>query len=170
MEAIRLAPENWEYHNNLANVLMRTGNLDQAYREAQIALQLAPDQLSPAETNAIVMLRREDYAGALVQLNRAVELGGDAGPIAAKLSDAGASLASRGRPREAEPLIRRAIKLDPVLVQARRNLVLVLEDQGRVPEARAALQQAIEDTGPHREYSDLAPELNVAETGSARPD
>lgn len=172
LEAIRLAPEKWEYHNNLANVLLRTGRVDQAYREAQIALQLAPGELPPAETNAIVMLRREDYAGALVQLNRAVELGGDSGSIAAKLSDAGASLASRGRPREAEPLIRRAIKLDPVLVQARRNLVLVLEDQGHVAEARAALQQAIEATGAHREYSGLAAELNVASTPSqaVRPD
>jgi hypothetical protein len=40
------------------------------------------------------MLRREDYASALVQLKRTVELGGDAGPIAGKLSDDGASLAS----------------------------------------------------------------------------
>jgi Flp pilus assembly protein TadD len=108
------------------------------------------------------MLRREDYTGAFAQLNRAVGLGGDVGAIAAKLSDAGASLASRNRPRDAEPLIRRAIELDPMLVQARRNLVLVLEDQGRMVDARTALQQAVQATGQRREYSDIVREIGLS--------
>jgi hypothetical protein len=53
MEAIRLAPENWEYHNNLANVLLRTGRVDQAYGEAQIALQLAIPTSSAPESTSI---------------------------------------------------------------------------------------------------------------------
>jgi hypothetical protein len=50
--------------------------------------------------------------------------------------------------------------------------VLVLVDQGRVAEARGALQKAIEATGSHREYSDLATDLNMANTasGTGRPD
>jgi Flp pilus assembly protein TadD len=159
--ALQLAPDHWEHRNNLANVLLRTGRIDEAFREEQIALRLAPGKLSVAETMGLILLRREDYTGALAQLNHAVQLGGEPQGIAAKLNDAGASLASRGRPREAEPLIRRAIEINPTLVQSRRNLVLVLEDQGRSDEARAALQQAIQATGSRREYSDLVRELRV---------
>jgi hypothetical protein len=49
------------------------------------------------------------------------------------------------------------VELDPLLVQARRNLVLVLQDQGRTGEARAALAEAIQATGPRSEYRDLLP-------------
>jgi hypothetical protein len=61
-----------------------------------------------------------------------------------------------GRAREAEPLIRRAVDLDPLLVQARRNLVPVLDDQHRPDEARAALAAAIQATGRQAQYEDLA--------------
>ena len=105
----------------------------------------------------LILLRRQDYPGAIAHLSRAVELGGDPKAIAVKLNDAGASLASQGRPREADPLIRRAVELHPALVQARRNLVLVLEDQGRREEAREALDEALRTTGIRPEYRDLLP-------------
>jgi tetratricopeptide (TPR) repeat protein len=158
--AIDLAPQHPEYHNDLANVLLRTGRLGQAAAEADVAMGLAPNDIPAIETAGLIFVRKGDGRGALGQFDHAVRLGADPVPVAAELNDAGASLASRGRPREAEPLIRRAIELSPALVQARRNLVLVLEDQGRPDEARAALRQAIQATGPpRREYSDLAREL-----------
>jgi len=45
------------------------------------------------------------------------------------------------------------------LVQARRNLVLVLVDQGRMEDARASLRQAIDTSGHRAEYRDLVQEL-----------
>jgi hypothetical protein len=54
------------------------------------------------------------------------------------------------------------VELNPTLVQARRNLVLVLEDQGRTVQARVSLEQAIQATGPRPEYRDLARELGAA--------
>jgi hypothetical protein len=50
---------------------------------------------------------------------------------------------------------------EPTLVQARRNLALVLEDQGRREEASASLERAIQATGPRPEYRDLARELGA---------
>jgi Flp pilus assembly protein TadD len=76
----------------------------------------------------------------------------------------GASVASRGQPREAEPLIRKAAELNPSLVQARRNLVLVLADQGRRDDAAKALERAIQVTGPQSQYEDLARDLGGAPT------
>ena len=69
----------------------------------------------------------------------------------------GAAVASRNPPFAAEPLVCRAIELNPLLVQARRNLVLVLQDQGRDEEARAAYDAAIQATGLRPEYKDLFP-------------
>jgi len=76
--------------------------------------------------------------------------------VAAALSDMGASVASRGQPREAESLVRKAVELNPALVQARRNLILVLADQDRRDDAAKALEEAIRATGPQPQYEDLA--------------
>jgi tetratricopeptide (TPR) repeat protein len=127
--AVRLAPERAEHHNNLANVLLQTGQIEQAAAEESIALGLAPNDISVAETMGRIFFRQENYGSALQQFGHAVELGADRAAVAAALSDMGASVASRGLPRDAEPLVRKAVELDPSLVQARRNLVLILADQ-----------------------------------------
>lgn len=104
-----------------------------------------------------ILFRQANYTGALQQFGHAVELGADSAAVATALNDMGASVASRGQPRDAEPLIRKAVELNPSLVQARRNLVLVLEDQGAAIEAAKALAQAIQATGPQPQYRDLGP-------------
>jgi len=80
--------------------------------------------------------------------------------VAAVLNDNGASLAERGRPRDGEPLVRKAVELDPGLVQARRNLVLILMDERRIVEARESLRLAVEATGNRTEYTGLDRQLN----------
>lgn len=159
--AVRLDPSRFEHHNNLANAFLRSGNLTGAAREAQAALRLSPRSLSVAETLALVDLGQKDYTGVLNEFTRAVRLGAESGPIAAELNDIGASLASRGQPSEAEPLVRRAIDLDTHLVQARKNLVLILLDQHRVEEAKASLADAIKATGDRPEYTNLLPSEKV---------
>jgi Flp pilus assembly protein TadD len=144
--AVRLAPERAEHHNNLANVLLQTGQLDQAAAEESIALRFAPNDTSVAETMGRILFRRANYAGALQQLSHAAELGADTAAVAITLNDMGASVASRGQPGEAEPLIREAVELNPSLAHAHRNLVLVLADQGRRDDAAKALEQAIQAT------------------------
>lgn len=73
--ALRFAPERAAGHNNLANVLLETGHLDQAAAEQAIALRLAPNDISVAETMGRILFRQLNYAGALQQFGRAVELG-----------------------------------------------------------------------------------------------
>ena len=51
----------------------------------------------------------------------------------------GASVASHGNPRAAEPLLRKALELDPALPQARRNLALLLEDESRLMPTKTSL-------------------------------
>jgi len=161
-KAIQLAPNEADYHVNLAGILVRTGRLEDASVEAQDALRLAPDKAITAETVGVISLRRGLYQEAVLRFDQAARLGFDRDTLATALNDTGASLASRSRPADAEPLIRKAIELNPDLVQARRNLVLVLEDQGRREEAVLALQQAIQATG-RPQYADLIRDLESVE-------
>jgi Flp pilus assembly protein TadD len=154
--AVLRSPLVAEYHSNLANVFLRTGRIDRAFIEASIALRLEPQSIPAAETMGLILFRQGEPVGALRQFNRAVELGAPSEPIGIELNDMGASVASRGRPREAEPLIRRALELTPGLAQGWRNLVLVLIDQDRTAEARAVLQEAIRTTGGQAAYAGLA--------------
>jgi len=157
LAGIRVAPAQYTLHDRLANLYRRNGRLDQALAEANTALALAPDKRMVVETAGMVHYRRGDCATAARYFERALRLGTPPETIGTLMNDAGAWLASQGRPREAEPTIRRAVELNPLLVQARRNLVLVLEDQHRPEEARQALEQAIQATGPRSEYRDLLP-------------
>jgi tetratricopeptide (TPR) repeat protein len=154
---VRLAPQQYTLHNELANIYRHTGRLDQALAESNLALALAPDQRPVVETAGMVHLRRGDYEAALGYFDQALRRGTPPPTIAAAVNDVGAWLASQGRTGEAEPLIRKAVELNPLLVQARRNLVLVLQDRHRPEEARHALEQAIQATGPRSEYRDLLP-------------
>ncbi len=157
LAGLRVDPRADTVHDSLAKLYRRTDRLDQALAEANTALALAPDKRVVVETAGLIYYRRGDCATAATYFERALRLGTPAESIATLMNDAGVWLASQGRPSEAEPLIRRAVELDPLLVQARRNLVLVLEDQGRTEEARAALGQAVRATGPRPEYRDLIP-------------
>src|SRR5580658_9424462 len=72
--AVRLAPERAEHHNNLANVLLETGQLDEAAAQESIALRLAPNDVSVAETMGRIDFRQANYGGAVQQFSHAVEL------------------------------------------------------------------------------------------------
>jgi len=155
--AVRLSPQVSAYHSDLANVLLRTGQPAEARTEAATALRLKPDSISAAETMGLILFRDGDSRGALAQFNRALELGAPSQPMASELNDMAASLASRGSPQGAEPMLRRALDLNPRLVQGWRNLALVLQDQHRADEVFEVLRQAIAATGPQAAYADLTP-------------
>lgn len=155
--AIRESPLRGDYHNNLANVLLRSGRVERAAEEASAAVRLDPKSTSSAGTMASVLLRQGNYRGAIIELNRVVELGGSPKSVAAQLSDIGASLATRGKPTEAEPFVRRALELDETLVQAWRNLALLLADQGREEEARGVVEEATRKTGRQTAYRGVVP-------------
>lgn len=153
--AARHSPESWDLRNNYANILMQAGQIDLAAVEATAAFVLAPQNPAVVQTLAMVRFKEGNSVKSLELLNQSVVLGARKGAVAAQLNDMGASLASRGKPKEAEPIIRRALELDGTLVQAWRNLVLLLADQGRVEEAVAALTEAVKRTGRQPAYRGL---------------
>jgi len=155
LAAVRLAPDAYPHHNNLAILYGKLGRPQQALVEAKIAAELAPQNQSVAETLGLVLLEAGDYAAALQAFDRAVLLGSDSATLAPLLNDNAVSLAKKGMLREAEPLLRKAVQYDPLLVDAHYNLVHDLAAQGKSEEARAALQHAIAATGFKPEYQDF---------------
>jgi Flp pilus assembly protein TadD len=157
--AVRLDPSEPGYHQDLALILSHAGRLDEAARESSAAVALAPHDGMLVEFGGLLALRRGHYEEALSMIGKSVNYGSEPTHLAAVLNDNGASLASRGRPQEGEPLVREALQLDATLVQARRNLVLILLDEGRKDDARASLRSAVEATGHRPEYDDLDRQL-----------
>jgi tetratricopeptide (TPR) repeat protein len=159
--AISLDPRRSRDHNNYALLLIRMNRPAEAVVEAQTAYNLEPQSALTSRTLAQALLRRGDLDGAFTYYDRAVALCGDVSQISAFLNDYGASLARKGEFRDAELLIRKAVQFDPSLLEARRNLVLVLIKQHRNSDARAALDQAIAQTGQHHIYEGLASQVGA---------
>jgi tetratricopeptide (TPR) repeat protein len=157
--AISRNPRMSRDHNNYAMLLIRTNRPGEAVAEAQAAVDADPHSALTTKTMAQALLRNGDLPAALTYYDRTIALGSDPSPIAGFLNDYAASLARKGEFGNAELLIRKAVQLAPTLLEARRNLVLVLVKQHRSGEARAALDQAIAQTGQHRIYENLAAQV-----------
>jgi len=157
--SISLDPNEARGHNNYALLLIKLNRPAEAVAEAQAAVKVDPSSPLAAKTLAQALLRSGDLKGAFAAYDRSISLGSNASLISAFLNDHGASLARKGEFGNAELLIRKAVQLDPSLLEARRNLVLVLVSQHRYAEARAALDLAIAQTGRHRIYEGLASQL-----------
>ncbi len=110
-------------------------------RPPRRATLLAEDPHDAAALHVLGLIKfsHGDAAAAAALLQRSV----DAAPDAAVLSDLGVMLRASGRLAEAEAAYRRALQLDPSLVQALGNLGNVLLDLHRADEAEAVLTEAL---------------------------
>jgi protein O-mannosyl-transferase len=153
--AIALDPNHFENFSRYAELLMKMRRFDEAVAEAQAGTKVSPDNPKAATILAQAVLHKGEPQAALTYYDRAIALGSNPAVAAAYLSDYAASLAGKERFGDAELLIRKAVQLDPTLLEARRNLVLVLLSQHRSGEARAALDEAIRQTGRQRIYDGL---------------
>lgn len=116
--ALQLAPDQPSVLNYLGYAWTERGkNLDQARGMIQAAAQQRPNDGSIVDSLGWVMLRQGDTAGALTQLEHAVELEPEDSVINGHLGDA---LAAAGRTREAEFQWRRALNLKPDAEDAAR--------------------------------------------------
>ena len=127
--ALKLAPDQPSILNYLGYAWVERGeNLDRARQMIQRAVEQQPDDGAFVDSLGWVLLRRGDAAGALKNLQHAVELQSEDPVINGHLGDA---LAANGRWREAEFQWRRALTLKPDP-----------EDEKRIVAKLAALPQA----------------------------
>lgn len=160
--ALAFDPGNSATHIRRATVLMALSRLGEALAEAQAAVETGPRSPQALATLARVWLLRGDLQAALAAYDRAIASGRDPVQVAETLNDSAAPLARRGQLKDAELLVRKAALLNPALIEARHNLVLILADEGRAEEARSALQQAIAQTGTTRGFEDVIARLAPA--------
>jgi Flp pilus assembly protein TadD len=161
LAAVRLAPDHYEHHVNLASLWLRQGNIQGASVEIDKAIKLAPTDAAAHELRASVLLRSRDYSGAIEEMKEAVRLGFDRTQAAVMLNDNGASLAQRGELKNAEMLLRTACEVQPSLLEAQKNLALVLNDQGRTDAARERIRIGLTIAPRSPELRDVAVHLGV---------
>jgi choline-sulfatase len=135
----------------LARIALSRGNLAEARKQIDLALDAAPHRTSTLMAAATIQLRQNDWPRALATLDRAAaEVSLRHLPAIRGLeSDRGDALLHLQRGPEAEEAYRKETSLFPNDVPAWGNLSMILAAQGRRAEAIQALRDAMEkNPGP----------------------
>jgi predicted membrane-bound spermidine synthase len=121
-----VVPDSAEVHNLLGLAEAREGDVEDAVREFEAALQREPASAN-ARANlgqirydqGAALLESRQFAAAAAMLRHAIALAPES---AEAQNDLGVALASMGRVDEALDYFRRAVALEPEFTEARRNL------------------------------------------------
>ena len=139
LEALRLNPEFADAHSKLGSVLMASGNLDEAIFCFRKAISLNP-MLARAYNNLGNALReKEDYRGALECYRKVLEIQPDQYAI---FNNMAIALGHLERYEDAARSLIESLKYNPDSYEAYANLSDIFKMQGKLQEARQALQIA----------------------------
>jgi tetratricopeptide (TPR) repeat protein len=131
-DTIAKNPTCWLAHNNLANLLDRRGDTDEAVPHYQETIRLNPDFAEGHLNYGIVLCDRGMLDQGIAQYKEALRIAPD-WPDA--YYDLGVAYASQGKVNEAVSAYRAAIDLRPEYVEAHNNLGVALIAQGHPDEA-----------------------------------
>jgi tetratricopeptide (TPR) repeat protein len=126
---------------NLLRAFIAAGRFQQALEQADVCLTLAPNEAEFHFARGTALNGLGKPAAACAALTRAVTLRPDHAPSLLNLANAWVDLDDL---EVAEELCRRATRLDPQLIEARASLGFILTAQGRLSQAIAACESAIE--------------------------
>jgi tetratricopeptide (TPR) repeat protein len=134
---VALAPENSQAHFQLASLYVRQGKKGDAEREQKIFEKLWDRQASDraAEGRARELLRNQDFAGALKEYERLLEINPSSGRFHLWK---GLCLLKLGRKEEALPALERAVVLDPRLPDAYFQLAILYQERGETQKSEEA--------------------------------
>ncbi len=141
----------------LAMALSELGRLEEASRWMASALELAPEDGSLQENAAVLALRRQDAAAAMVHGRKATELRPSSAPAWNHL---GVALFMQARPLEALEVWQRSVSLDPNQFDTLFNLGVQAAELGRPDLARRALKD-FEARAPRDRYADDLPKVRA---------
>ena len=148
--ALRPAPAIW---TNRARVLQEMGRFEEAVAACDRALSLAPDSVVAWNERGNALLRSKRFAESLASYEHALAMQPDHVPAIIRRAialqslyrpdEAIAGTQAAGRLREAEAGFRRAVALNPDLVEAHTHLGNVLREQGKLDAAEISYRHAI---------------------------
>ena len=142
--AIRIRDAAAEY--NLANVLDRRGQWDDARQHYERSLQIDPFHARALNNLGLGLAARGQTATALMLFTRAI----DAAPGNAETySNMGVALMDSGQLPEAIAAIEKALAIDPASADAHNNLGIVMAQQGRLDEAATQFREALKRVPGH---------------------
>ena len=139
--ALALTPDSMVVYLKRGETYRRHGDLPAALRDFSMAARLDPTATRPHERLGDVAHDLERYDAAVEHYTEYVRLDDGNPPVLYKL----ALVSERaGQVSRAVPLLRQAIALDARFSEAHYLLGLCLHEQGRLEEARDALQSAVD--------------------------
>jgi predicted O-linked N-acetylglucosamine transferase (SPINDLY family) len=139
-EAVRLAPDFVEAHNNLATVYLRQRQGAKAAAHYRRTLELRPNNADAHSGLGAVFAEQGIWDEAVPHFQDAVRLRPDSAEAHCNLANA---LKSVGHLDKAEAHSREALRLRPIFPQARDILGSALSGQGRVEEAVDHFRQVV---------------------------
>jgi Flp pilus assembly protein TadD len=139
-QALRVNPQSWASHNNLATALIGSGQLEEAIRHCQQAAGLNPRYAMAYDNMGHAQLELGRAAEAEASYRRASELE----PTDVRAwTGLGHALSSQKRLEEAETAYRRAAKLAPQSVMTLTNLASILAEKRNFDEAIELYRRAL---------------------------
>ena len=152
-------PEAWKAHSNLAGVLARQGQLDEAITHYSAALQIRPNYPEAHNHWGIVLSMQGKRDEALEQFAAALELN----PAQADAhNNAGAIYAQQGKWQEAAAHFAAAVQINPAYFEAYDSWGIVALNQGALAEAIAHFRAALQikpDYAPAQQHLERARNL-----------
>lgn len=138
--AVEVAPKSAVVHNNLGNLLLETGALDEARAAFETAIALDPGFAQAHKNLGNAFHFAGDPAAAAAVYRHALELTPDDPQLHDYL---GAALSALGELTSAVASYRRAIQLDPTYAVAFNNLAATLQKMDQLDEALDACRRAV---------------------------
>jgi protein O-mannosyl-transferase len=134
-------PDCWMGYNNLGNALFQKGQVDEALKQFQKALEINPKYVEARGNLAAALFQKGQVDDAVAQYKRTLEISPNYAPANYNL---GLALFQEGQVGEAIAQYKRAVQINPYYPDAHNNLGNALLQKGQVDEALDQFKKALE--------------------------
>jgi tetratricopeptide (TPR) repeat protein len=155
-DTLQKNPRSWMAHNNLGNLLLQKGKVDEAITHFHEALQIKPDYTEAHNNLGYALFQKGGADEAIVQYQQALQINPD---YANAHNNLGLALLQQGKVEDALDQYHQALRINPDDAEAHNNLGVVLFQKGNMDDAILNYQQALQTK---HDYSEAQNNLGSA--------